>query len=483
MSGPIFHGFPFSKTPLPLPKKSNKHLLALTIIIILALIIRIHNLAYRSLWWDEIFSVTNAQQGPLHILMSQDPARSYPYHLTLWLFLQFGNNEFIARLPSALFSILSIPLFYLLAKQLYNRKTALLSTFMLMFWPYHVWYAQEARMYSLFFLVTTASMLVYLKMVNEKKGWLWLLYLPLTILGFYTHFYYIFVFGIQLLYMIYLAFTKKLSIKWESLLLDPLLIVFGTVTIGVVMFPWFSGAMQMLESGPGLNIPWGFTADTFWIEMFSYLSDGKFGALIGVPLFLFGLVQTWRRDARDVGVLTGLWVFAPLCLLFAITVLVRPMTHNRYTIFILPAYLPMLAYGLIQLCERFGSRRSFLGAFFLATMVFGTFAAMTVVTFPIQRREDWRGVTEYLNLNVAVNDYVLIYPSGCDKCLDYYGIQHPYEFVGGHKETVEWAMGRNSTVWIVYYGWGAQKTMFEGLLFPARFELVKYAYQISVYKR
>jgi len=78
---------------------------------------------------------------------------------------------------------------------------------------------------------------------------------------------------------------------------------------------------------------------------------------------------------------------------------------------------------------------------------------------------------------------VLIYPRGCDKCLEYYGIQHSYQYIGTHQQTVDWVLQRNSTVWIVYYGWGSQKTTFESLLLPAGFETALYCYQISIYKR
>jgi len=329
-------------------------------------------------------------------------------------------------------------------------------------------------MYSLFFLVTVASMLLYTKLylANPSERYI-LSYFFVTVLGFYTHFYYVFVFGVQVLYAIYRRVWQR--IEWKALVAFSCFLAFFLV-------PFARDAMSV-GSGVGLNIPWGFTASIFWQEMFTYLSDGMFGAIIGVPIFIYGLVHTFRGKSKDVAVLTGLWVFAPLCLLFAITALIRPMTHNRYVIFILPAYLMMLAYGLIQLCEKIGRRRSMFGAFFLATMIFGTFAAMTIVTFPLQRREDWRAVTQYLNAHVAEDDYILTYPPGCDKCLDYYEIQHNYYHVGTYNETVEWALERNCTVWLVYYGWGVQKAMFEGLLFPVGFEVALGCYQISIYKR
>jgi len=461
--------------------KVNKPLLA---IIIVALIIRLQNLGSMSLWLDEIWSVNNALRSPLEILLSQDPARSYPFHLVLHISLWFGNNEFMARLPAAIFGVLAIPLIYLLGKELYNRNVGLLSAFMLAFWPYHIWYSQEARMYSLFLLVTTASMLMFHKLFsNTSHKNQWRLFIALTILGLYTHFYYIFVVGIQFLYAIYKrAWTLPRWTKWDVFNLGV-----TSLATAVMSVPFMLGTLNMLESGPGLSIPWGLEATDFWYEAFAFLSIGSFGMLFGIPIFFIALFYSWKQtEHRSTSILVAIWIFAPLTLLFILTVMLRPLTGNRYIIFILPAYLIMLSHGLLTISKKLKPqlpKKQTLIAFYFATVIFGTLATPTILFMPLTPREDWRACVAYLNENVGDNETILCYPSFISMCLDYYVMANPYELFGTVDKTCARIATLNGTVWLVVYSWGDSKTYFESRVFPLGFKFVNGWYQIFIYKR
>jgi len=459
--------------------KLNKPLLAIAIA---SLAIRLQNLGTMSLWLDEIWSVNNSLRSPLEILLSQDPARSYPFHLVLHVSLWFGNNEFMARLPSAIFGMLAIPLIYMLGKQLYNRNVGLLSAFLLSFWPYHVWYSQEARMYSLFFLLTTASMIVFNKLLLKGTKKLWNAYLAVTMLGCYTHFYFIFVIGIQIFYAIYMR-AWKLP-KWTK---QNLLILAGTMFLtSILIIPFIQGAINMILSGPGLSIPWGLEAHNFWFETFSYLSIGLFGMLFALPLFTVGLYFSLKSSYRASGVLVGLWIFVPTLLLFVLTVLLRPLTGNRYLIYIMPAYVIMLSHGLLTASAKLKPhlpKKQTLIAFYFATVIFGTLAAPTILFMPLTPREDWRACVAQLNENVGPNEAILCYPTFISMCLDYYSVETPYELFGTVDKTCTRIAELNGTVWLVLYGWGDSKTYFESRVFPLGFELVDGWYQIFIYKR
>jgi len=459
--------------------RTVKALLAITIV---ALIIRLQNLGSMSLWLDEIWSVNNALNSPLEILLSQDPARSFPFHLVLHVSLWFGVNEFMARLPSAIFGVLAIPLIYLLGKELYNRNVGLLSAFMLMFWPYHVWYSQEARMYSLFFLITTASMLIFHKLLSQGNKKLWNAYLAVTLLGCYTHFYFIFVIGIQILYAIYKRAWKLPKWTKQNLLTLAVTMFFTSILI----IPFIQGATNMILSGPGLSIPWGLEATDFWFETFSYLSIGLFGMLFALPLFAVGLYYSFKSKYRESGVLTGLWIFAPTTILFVLTVLLRPLTGNRYLIYIMPAYLIVLAHGLLTTAKKLKPhlpKKQTLIAFYFAIVIFGTLATPTILFMPLTPREDWRACVSYLNENVGDNETILGYPSFISSCLDYYVMTNPYELFGTVDKTCTRIAELNGTVWLVLYGWGDSKTYFESRVFPLGFKFVNGWYQIFIYKR
>lgn len=460
--------------------RTVKALLAITIV---ALIIRLQNLGTMSLWLDEIWSVNNSLNSPLEILLSQDPARSFPFHLVLHVSLWFGNNEFMARLPSAIFGVLAIPLIYLLGKELYNRNVGLLSAFLLAFWPYHVWYSQEARMYSLFCLITMASMLIFHKLLAKGSKKLWNAYLAVTLFGCYTHFYFVFVIGTQILYAIYMRAWKLPKWTKQNLLTLAVTMFFTSILI----IPFIQGAVNMILSGPGLSIPWGLEATDFWYESFAFLSIGSFGMLFAIPIFFIALFYGWKQtEHRNTSVLVAIWIFAPLTLLFILTVMLRPLTGNRYLIFIMPAFIIMLSHGLLAISKKLKPKlpkKQTLIAFYFATVIFVTLAAPTILFMPLTPREDWRACVAYLNANVGDNETILCYPAFISACLDYYIMENMYELFGTVDKTCARIGELNGTVWLVLYSWGDSKIYFESRVFPLGFEVVNGWYQIFIYKR
>lgn len=61
--------------------------------------------------------------------------------LPVWL---FGLNEFAVRLPAAIFGILTVPVVFFLAKELFDKKVALLAAFLLAISPWHIQFSRIA---------------------------------------------------------------------------------------------------------------------------------------------------------------------------------------------------------------------------------------------------------------------------------------------------------------------------------------------------
>ncbi len=123
---------------------------ALILLLLAGTFLRLARLDVPSLWLDEAMSVNVAAQDWAGLLRS---ARDYfgglAYFLQLHLWLScFGQDEFVLRLPSALLSILSLPILYQTARRFLDQRKALLAVLLLTVAPLDIWYAQEARMYS-----------------------------------------------------------------------------------------------------------------------------------------------------------------------------------------------------------------------------------------------------------------------------------------------------------------------------------------------
>ncbi len=147
----------------------KKYPVALFIITLIALVLRLYNLTYHSLWFDEAISVHWARQSVPRILevgftLVED--RLPPlYYLLLkgWTALA-GFSETGLRSLSVFAGLLLIPVTAGIAKTLFNRRIALMTALLVALNPFLIWYAQEARMYAQAALFGALTVWVFLKM-------------------------------------------------------------------------------------------------------------------------------------------------------------------------------------------------------------------------------------------------------------------------------------------------------------------------------
>jgi uncharacterized membrane protein len=102
-----------------------------------------------------------------------------------WVVL--GTDEWTVRLPSAVCGILTVLVTYALGVALFEVRTGLVAALLVALSPFQLWYAQEARPYALLMLLSTLSLLGFVKWLQEEKalwGWAWLLATGLAILTF-----------------------------------------------------------------------------------------------------------------------------------------------------------------------------------------------------------------------------------------------------------------------------------------------------------
>jgi uncharacterized membrane protein len=129
--------------------------------------LRLYNLTYHSLWFDEAISVHWARQSVPRILevgLTLVEDRLPPlYYLLLkgWTAL-FGFSEFSLRSLSAFLGTLLVPVIAAIAAMLFNRRVAWLTALLVALNPFLIWYSQEARMYALAVLF------------GALAGWAWL---------------------------------------------------------------------------------------------------------------------------------------------------------------------------------------------------------------------------------------------------------------------------------------------------------------------
>ena len=154
------------------PKTTFVILFALTAI---GFYLRFNNLGDRSFWFDEAITSYAAigvlEHGtpvlPSGIEYTRALLNTYLIALSFWI---FGISEFSARIVSVIFGTLTIPLVYLLGKEL-GRRTGLIAALIITFSAFEILWAQEARMYAqfqFFYLLTAYLFYISLKKKNSK---------------------------------------------------------------------------------------------------------------------------------------------------------------------------------------------------------------------------------------------------------------------------------------------------------------------------
>ncbi len=150
--------------------------LAPWLVIIITLIgggLRVFLLGSKGLWLDETFSVWLANHGVddmLHWIVKID---QHPplYYLLLhyWIALK-GDAPYYVRLLSVLFGAGTIPIIYLIGKRLSGAMMGVAAAVILAFSPFHIRFAQEARMYTLLTFNAAVAIYALVRLLTDSRS-------------------------------------------------------------------------------------------------------------------------------------------------------------------------------------------------------------------------------------------------------------------------------------------------------------------------
>jgi len=120
----------------------------LGLIVAAATALRFWELGAKPFWLDETFTYVNINKIPLSAQI-QKQLFFIGYFLLQYVARLFGDSPFVFRFLSALASSLSVPLLAVIVRRVYGERAALLAAGFAAFAMVNVYYAQEARAYSL----------------------------------------------------------------------------------------------------------------------------------------------------------------------------------------------------------------------------------------------------------------------------------------------------------------------------------------------
>lgn len=393
--------------------------------IVLAAVTRIYKLGSQSIWGDESLTLLWYTAGKTFAEAWHNiwQAAAHPplYFIIAYYWFKLGKSEFMLRFPSALFGIASIPVLYLLAKRLFGRKTAGIAAFIAVLSPVHIWYSQEARMYSLQILLSLASMLFFVKVWQEKRARDVALYMLFTVAALFTHVNTVFLLAAQGVFSVGASIRNtRRMLMWIGIQAAALLIfspwllnlVYDTVSSGNGVHVGYERAASFLDAGYGLyTFSVGYSMGPSVIELhqgsvrhalMGHLATIIFPGIIFAALIVLGLIRSRQTGKWNFWfLLTGLII--PPALAAAMSIYPGIPMNPRYMIVAIISYWLTLALG-IQLSFRMRMLR------LLPVAVLAIYSGSLFNYYfnPSYAKQDIRSAVAVINKQARPGDVVII---------------------------------------------------------------------------
>ncbi len=277
-------------------------------------------------------------------IATEDPQHPPLYFLMARVWMQgFGGSIFAARLLPALLSLLSLPLMYWLAAELFaSRLVALLATALVALSPFDILFAQTAQQYEWLATLVIASMLFLVRGLRRGSWQDWGWYALSVTLGLYTHLSFALTMAANGLCVVLLYFCGMGS-KQHSWIEDlpaseppgrsnPVerlrwLLSFAIATILALVFylPWLTVLVNHPQvDSERMTVGVGYLLTRWMLDFTSLFCDLEFGfehplnLLVRVPfllLILTAIVVVHQKAPRLSWMITLKAVFVPFLLL------------------------------------------------------------------------------------------------------------------------------------------------------------------------
>ena len=386
--------------------------IALFLISALAFALRVYKLDAESLWLDEVLSINLALMDiPSAIRALPDNYVHPPFYfiiLHIWSRV-VGQSEFSLRFLSALFGPLTAVMTYKLARALFERGTALLSGLFLALCPYHVYYSQETRMYTLAtFLGLVGAYFFFQALEKRDRALCWIGFVVCSALGLYTHYYTLFLLLFESLFFLSLiTIRRQYRYALKAWLLAQLAIFcLYLAWLPVLLIQATGGKSGWMEAPPPGYLPGALIA--YFVtpnpERKLHLLIGSFGVIFPMTLGAIGAQLTGDRPRLSFPLgRSRLYVFAylavPFLTAYAASLLIKPILVTRYLMVCVPAACILLAYGLSLVKPKFL-------ALLLSLLLGWTIVIYLGSIYNTTNKEDWRSATEYLSTRIQRDDLI-----------------------------------------------------------------------------
>lgn len=399
-------------------KKNDIHtfsVIGLLLITVIGTGLRIYRLGYQSLWYDEILTFLSSSGTFTHVLF-QTEIETYIlplYYLVVHAFLYLGEEDVILRIPSLIFGSLSIPLFFLVVREILGAETGVLASFLLAISPFHIFFSQEARPYAMFlFLCLLALYLLQQCLKHKESNWLKLGFAVVAASTLYCHTVAIPFLMFLALYLVLMGSQIKLK-EWGGTV-SGLTILLLPALYRIMMIQEESGLGRSFELSYLPYVMWafstGFSLGPTLLEL--HLTDKMNYVIEYLPmivpilvyisgLVLFGAKKLFQKNRTHFLVLCLFFLLPLMFMSFAAIVISRPFNVRH----IIPSLLPFLVFVALGIQNLNKRPLQFLGVGIF--IVISVFSLKNYYFEDRYHREDYRGASQFLTAHSTQGDLII----------------------------------------------------------------------------
>jgi mannosyltransferase len=370
----------------------------------------------QSLWLDEATSALTTKMNLRYFFEKFIPGDFHPplYYLLLRIWSSFfGSSEIALRSLSIVFGVGTIYIVYLISKacanqNLVGKKIGLIAALLLATSGLHIYYSQEARMYSMSTFLVALLIYFFVKTLRERGVGNWVAfgitlgliamtdYLPLLVLPAIWIF----------------AFLEKKDFYWwkKFIMSHIILAILGLLWLPVFLQQLHSGINVTNTSPAWVNVLGVFSIKDillipvkFMIGRVSFDNKFIYGIFVAGGSSLFGFLIYKARKNIKKAKLIGLWLTIPVVLALVISLKFPILNYFRF-LFILPAFYLIAACGVDGLKKNIKLLFLFL---IVGINLVTSFIYLTNVKF---QREDWRAAVNFIEAN-RTKESEVIFPA------------------------------------------------------------------------
>ena len=408
-------------------KNNIKYYIFLVLIIIFGFAIRLINLDKNGgLWYDEItiYSISQNFSGDLKRFL-QFPI--YYVFYKFWICI-LGNSDFVIRLMSVIFDILSLFMTFILTKNIYkifsndeiqSIKAGLVSSSLYAVNSSFIYYAQEAKFYSFTFFAVLLFFIFWIKFLDKNCSKInFVLFYLSTLILLYSNTCQIVLIMFAFILMTVL-FVKRNIIKQKL----SYLMILSTVFIPLIIFiirikGYFMGNFDavVFDNSFTLSVFQNYFSPiligvqnnvlNYQKFLIKHLLDIKYLVYVLIPVIIsiFGILYSVKKSV------ICRYLFL-ICSLYLVFHLILPLFSSykplvRYTLFVLPIFISLLAVGLKVLTNKYLKRCLFAVLIFINTFCL----ILPSSALFIQRPDGYKTLADFLKVNNIPNNANFILP-------------------------------------------------------------------------